>query len=60
VDQRVLAITEDSIVSGEFTNKVAVVTGGSRGIGREIAADLARHIQGTAIAVDGGSTVGYY
>jgi NAD(P)-dependent dehydrogenase (short-subunit alcohol dehydrogenase family) len=56
----VLAITEDSIVSGEFTNKVAVVTGGSRGIGREIAADLARHIQGTAIAVDGGSTVGYY
>jgi NAD(P)-dependent dehydrogenase (short-subunit alcohol dehydrogenase family) len=28
-------------VSGEFTNKVAVVTGGSRGIGREIAADLA-------------------
>jgi 3-oxoacyl-ACP reductase-like protein len=36
-----VAITEDSIVSGEFTNKVAVVTGGSRGIGREIAADLA-------------------
>ena len=29
-------------MSGEFTNKVAVVTGGSRGIGREIAADLAR------------------
>ncbi|MFY9770429.1 MAG: SDR family NAD(P)-dependent oxidoreductase, partial [Xanthobacteraceae bacterium] len=28
-------------MSGEFTNKVAVVTGGSRGIGREIAADLA-------------------
>ena len=27
---------EDSIVSGEFSNKVAVVTGGSRGIGREI------------------------
>jgi 3-oxoacyl-ACP reductase-like protein len=36
------AITEGSIVSGEFSNKVAVVTGGSRGIGREIAADLAR------------------
>ena len=33
---------EDSIVSGEFFNKVAVVTGGSRGIGREISADLAR------------------
>ena len=33
---------EDSIVSGEFFNKVAVVTGGSRGIGRQIAADLAR------------------
>ena len=29
-------------MSGEFFNKVAVVTGGSRGIGREIAADLAR------------------
>ena len=29
-------------MSGEFSNKVAVVTGGSRGIGREIAVDLAR------------------
>ena len=29
-------------MSEEFSNKVAVVTGGSRGIGREIAADLAR------------------
>jgi len=29
-------------MSGEFFNKVAVVTGGSRGIGREIAVDLAR------------------
>jgi NAD(P)-dependent dehydrogenase (short-subunit alcohol dehydrogenase family) len=28
-------------VSGEFSDKVAVITGGSRGIGREIAADLA-------------------
>ena len=28
-------------MSGEFSNKVAVVTGGSRGIGREIAVDLA-------------------
>lgn len=27
---------------GEFSNKVAVVTGGSRGIGREIAVELAR------------------
>ncbi len=27
---------------GEFSNKVAVVTGGSRGIGREIAGELAR------------------
>ncbi len=27
---------------GEFSNKIAVVTGGSRGIGREIAVDLAR------------------
>ena len=39
---------------GKFTGKVVVVSGGSRGIGR------ARHIQGTAIAVDGGATVGYY
>ena len=30
------------MVSGEFSNKVAVVTGGSRGIGREIGADFAR------------------
>ena len=30
------------MVSGEFSNKLAVVTGGSRGIGREIAADFAR------------------
>ena len=29
-------------MSEEFSNKVAVVTGGSRGIGREIATDLAR------------------
>jgi 3-oxoacyl-[acyl-carrier protein] reductase len=29
-------------VSGEFTNKIAVVTGGSRGIGREIAVEFAR------------------
>jgi NAD(P)-dependent dehydrogenase (short-subunit alcohol dehydrogenase family) len=36
------AMTEDAIVSGEYSNKVAVVTGGSRGIGREIAVDLAR------------------
>jgi 3-oxoacyl-[acyl-carrier protein] reductase len=36
------AITEGSIVSGDFSNKVAVVAGGSRGIGREIAAELAR------------------
>jgi NAD(P)-dependent dehydrogenase (short-subunit alcohol dehydrogenase family) len=27
---------------GEFSNKIAVVTGGSRGIGREIALELAR------------------
>ena len=35
------AITEGSIVSGEFSKKLAIVTGGSRGIGREIAADFA-------------------
>src|SRR5262249_56278227 len=35
-------MTEGSIVSGEFSKKLAVVTGGSRGIGREIAADFAR------------------
>jgi len=29
-------------MAGEFSNKVAVVTGGSRGIGREIAVELAR------------------
>ena len=29
-------------MSGEFSKKLAVVTGGSRGIGREIAADFAR------------------
>ena len=27
---------------GEFSNKIAVVTGGSRGIGREIALGLSR------------------
>jgi NAD(P)-dependent dehydrogenase (short-subunit alcohol dehydrogenase family) len=32
---------EGSIV-GEFSNKIAVVTGGSRGIGREIALELTR------------------
>src|SRR5262249_51489356 len=48
------AITEDSIVAGEFSNKVAVVTGGSRGIGREIAADLAR--AGTQTVIVSSST----
>jgi NAD(P)-dependent dehydrogenase (short-subunit alcohol dehydrogenase family) len=43
-----------SIVSGEFSNKVAVVTGGSRGIGREIAADLAR--AGTQTVIVSSST----
>ncbi len=42
IASKLTAITVGSIVSGEFSNKVAVVTGGSRGIGREIAADLAR------------------
>jgi 3-oxoacyl-[acyl-carrier protein] reductase len=32
----------EGITVGEFSNKVAVVTGGSRGIGREIAIELAR------------------
>src|SRR5262249_32307098 len=48
------AITEDSIVAGEFSNKVAVVTGGSRGIGREIAADLPR--AGTQTVIVSSST----
>jgi 3-oxoacyl-[acyl-carrier protein] reductase len=29
-------------MSGEFSNKVAIVTGGSRGIGREVALEFAR------------------
>ncbi|MGB7077620.1 MAG: SDR family NAD(P)-dependent oxidoreductase, partial [Xanthobacteraceae bacterium] len=34
---------------GEFSNKVAVVSGGSRGIGREIAVELARASAQTVI-----------
>ena len=30
---------------GEFVNKVAVITGGSRGIGREIAVEFARAVE---------------
>src|ERR1700687_602739 len=32
----------DEIMPGEFANKVVVITGGSRGIGRAIAASFAR------------------
>ena len=47
-------------MSVEFSNKVAIVTGGSRGaaLALFLCSQEAQHIQGTAIAVDGGSTVG--
>src|SRR4051794_41581080 len=43
--QRVGGVT----MAGEFSGKVAVITGGSRGIGREIAVDFARHGAQTVI-----------
>jgi NAD(P)-dependent dehydrogenase (short-subunit alcohol dehydrogenase family) len=35
-------LKKEGSMAGEFSNKAAVVTGGSRGIGREIAVELAR------------------
>src|SRR5436305_2141788 len=40
----------DEIMPGEFANKVVVITGGSRGIGRAIAASFAREGAQTALA----------